>query len=186
MTPCPCSTSPGWPSTWTSTTSPTTRRWRPRWTTTITTFSAASYLVHIFSHVLICNHFLYRNRKHSLPSLGHVSFLQRSKKGTEFFKIDEEMAEKNEAEDGSSISLKSPCHMKWYRQQNIPYFTCFLMSQKCKFCFLLYLKEIYAQFVETNVLVKHNIYHELKLTIMYLDLQITWKHPVLYLRYISW
>jgi hypothetical protein len=38
--------------------------------------------------------------------------------------------------------------------------------------------EIYAQFVETNVLVKHNIYHELKLTIMDLDLQITWKHPV--------
>ena len=90
------------------------------------------------------------------------------------------MAEKNEAEDGSSISLKSPCHMKWDRQQNIPYFTCFLMSQKCKFCFLLYLKEIYAQFVETNVLVKHNIYHELKLTIMDLDLQITWKHPVCY------
>ena len=94
------------------------------------------------------------------------------------------MAEKNEAEDGSSISLKSPCHMKWDRQQNIPYFTCFLMSQKCKFCFLLYLKEIYAQFVETNVLVKHNIYHELKLTIMDLDLQITWKHPVFTL--ITW
>ena len=53
------------------------------------------------------------------------------------------------------------------------------MSQKCKFCFLLYIKEIYAQFVETNVLVKHNIYHELKLTIMDLDWQITWKHPVL-------
>ena len=52
------------------------------------------------------------------------------------------------------------------------------MSQKCKFCFHLYLKEIYAQFVETNVLVKHNIYHELKLTIMDLDLKITWKHPV--------
>ena len=52
------------------------------------------------------------------------------------------------------------------------------MSQKCKFCFLLYVKEIYAQFVETNVLVKHNIYHELKLTIIDLDLQITWKHPV--------
>ena len=89
--------------------------------------------------------------------------------GTEFFKIDEEMAEKNEAEDGSSISLKSPCHMKWDRQQNIPYFTCFLMSQKCKFCFLLYLKEIYAQFVETNVLVKHNIYQKLKPTITDLD-----------------
>ena len=40
-----------------------------------------------------------------------------SKIGTEFFKIDEEMAEKNEAEDGSSISLKSPCHMKWGKHQ---------------------------------------------------------------------
>ena len=55
--------------------------------------------------------------------------------------------------------------MKWDRQQSL--------------CFLLYLKEIYAQFVETNVLVKHNIYHELKLIIMDFDLQITWKHPVL-------
>ena len=35
-----------------------------------------------------------------------------SKIGTEFFKIDEEMTEKNEAEDGNSISLKSPWHMK--------------------------------------------------------------------------
>ena len=52
------------------------------------------------------------------------------------------------------------------------------MSQKCKFCFLLYLKEIYAQFVETNVPVKHKIYHELRQTIMDLDLQITRKHPV--------
>ena len=101
-----------------------------------------------------------------------------SKIGTEIFKIDEEMTEKNEAEDGNSISLKSPWHMKWDRQQFLPFFTCCLMSQKCKLCFLLYLKEIYAQFVETNVLVKHNIYHELKLTIMDLDLQITRKHPV--------
>ena len=31
---------------------------------------------------------------------------------TEFFKIDEEMTEKNGAEDGNSISLKSPWHMK--------------------------------------------------------------------------
>ena len=59
-----------------------------------------------------------------------------------------------------------------------PIFACFLMSQKCKFCFLLYLTEIYAQFVEKNVLVKHNIYHELKLTIMDLDMQFTRKHPV--------
>ena len=45
---------------------------------------------------------------------------------------------------------------------------------------------MYAQFVERNVLVKHNIYHELKLTIMDLDLQITWKHPVsLNLKYLK-
>ena len=29
----------------------------------------------------------------------------------------------------------------------------------------LYIKEIYAQFVETNVLVKHNIYHEPRSTL---------------------
>ena len=52
------------------------------------------------------------------------------------------------------------------------------MSKKCKFSFLLYLKEIYAQFIETNGLVKHNIYQELKQTIIDLDLQITRKHPV--------
>ena len=49
---------------------------------------------------------------------------------------------------------------------------------KMQFCFLLYLKEIYAQFVETNVHVKHNIDNELKQTFMDLDLQITRKHPV--------
>ena len=38
-----------------------------------------------------------------------------NKIGTEIFKIDEEMTEKNEAEDGNSISLKSPWHMKWDR-----------------------------------------------------------------------
>ena len=59
------------------------------------------------------------------------------------------------------------------------------MSQKCKLCFLLYLKEIYAQFVETNGLVKHHIYHELKLNIMDLDWQITWKHPVVTSQLIS-
>ena len=32
--------------------------------------------------------------------------------------------------------------------------------------------------VETNGLVTHHIYHELKLNIMDLDWQITWKHPV--------
>ena len=38
-----------------------------------------------------------------------------NKLGTEFYKINEEMTEKNEAEDGNSISLKSPWHMKWDR-----------------------------------------------------------------------
>ena len=32
--------------------------------------------------------------------------------GTEFLKIDEKMTEKNAAEDGNFISLKSPWHMK--------------------------------------------------------------------------
>ena len=45
-----------------------------------------------------------------------------SKIGTEIFKIDEEMTEKNETEDGNSISLKSPWHMKWDRQQFLPFF----------------------------------------------------------------
>ena len=35
-----------------------------------------------------------------------------SKIGTEIFKMDEEMTEKNEAEDGNLISSKSPQHMK--------------------------------------------------------------------------
>ena len=59
-----------------------------------------------------------------------------------------------------------------------PIFYMFSDEPKMQILFLLYLKEIYAQFVETNVLVKHNIHHELKLTIMDLDWQITWKHPV--------
>ena len=103
--------------------------------------------------------------------MGEVWKIQKilNKIGTEFFKIDEEMTEKSEAEDGNSISLKTPWHMKWDREQFLPFFTCCLMSQKWKFCFLLYLKEIYAQFIETNVLVKHSIYHELKQTIMDLD-----------------
>ena len=87
-------------------------------------------------------------------------------RGTEFFKIVEEMVGTNEAGDGNSI-------------------LCYLMSQKGKFCFLLYQKEIYAQFVETYRLVKHNIYQELKQTITDLDLRITWKHPVYYYYYIT-
>ena len=51
-----------------------------------------------------------------------------NKIGTEIFEIDEEMTEKYEAEDGNSISLKSLLHMKWDRQQFLPFFTCCLMS----------------------------------------------------------
>ena len=58
--------------------------------------------------------------KHDLLySTGHKSFKNGSKSnkilskiGTEFFKFDDEITEKNEAEDGNSISLKSPWHMK--------------------------------------------------------------------------
>ena len=62
--------------------------------------------------------------------MGELKKIQEilSKIGTEFFKIDEEMTEKNEAEDGNSISLKSPWHMKWDRQQSLPFFICCLMS----------------------------------------------------------
>ena len=59
-------------------------------------------------------------------------------RGTEFFKIVEEMVGTIEAGDGNSI-------------------LCYLMSQKGKFCFLLYQKKIYAQFVETYRLVKHTV-----------------------------
>ena len=45
-----------------------------------------------------------------------------SKIGTEFFKIDEEMTEKNEAEDVNSISLKKTWLIKWNRQQFLPFF----------------------------------------------------------------
>ena len=56
--------------------------------------------------------------------MGELKKIQKilSKIGTEFFKIDEEMTEKNEADDGNSISLKSPWHMKWDRQQRLPFF----------------------------------------------------------------
>ena len=52
-----------------------------------------------------------------IKQVGEFKQIQKilSKIGTEFFKIDEEMTEKNESEDGNSISLKSPWHMKWDR-----------------------------------------------------------------------
>ena len=55
--------------------------------------------------------------------------------------------------------------MKWDRQQSLPFF--YMLPDEPKL--QLYLKEIYAQFVETNVLVKHNIYQKSKPTIMDLD-----------------
>ena len=51
-----------------------------------------------------------------------------NKLGTEFYKIDEEMTEKNEAEDDNSISLKSSWHMKWDRQQILLFLTSCLMG----------------------------------------------------------
>ena len=49
-----------------------------------------------------------------IKQIGEFNKIQKilSNRGTEFFKIDEDMTEKNEAEDGNSISLKSPWHMK--------------------------------------------------------------------------
>ena len=88
------------------------------------------------------------------------------------------MTEKNEAEDGNSISLKSPWHMKWDRQQFLPFFTCCLMSQKCKLCFLLYLKEIYAQFVEWGKKVLSPYTPQWSVYFSFSLLQIASKHPV--------
>ena len=61
-----------------------------------------------------------------------------------------------------------------------PIFYMFSDEPKMQILFSSVPKGNYAQFVETNVLVKHNIYHELKLTTMDLDLQITWKHTIEY------
>ena len=45
-----------------------------------------------------------------------------------WFKIAQEMTEKNEDEDGNSISLKSSWHMKWDRQQILLFLTSCLMG----------------------------------------------------------
>ena len=71
-----------------------------------------------------------------------------SKIGTEIFKIDEEMTEKNEAEDGNSISLKSPWHMKWDRQQFLPFFPVAEIGSIMHLLYFSYPQEIWAQFVE--------------------------------------
>ena len=54
------------------------------------------------------------SKHHLLHSTGHKSLKigSKSNKWGKFFKIDDEMTEKNESEDGNSISLKSPWHMK--------------------------------------------------------------------------
>ena len=71
-----------------------------------------------------------------------------SKIGTEIFKIDEEMTEKNETEDGNSISLKSPWHMKWDRQQFLPFFPVAEIGSIMHLLYFSYPQEIWAQFVE--------------------------------------
>ena len=71
-----------------------------------------------------------------------------SKIGTEIFKIDEEMTEKNETEDGNSISLKSPWHMKWDRQQFLPFFPVAEIGSIMHLLYFSYPQEILAQFVE--------------------------------------
>ena len=58
-----------------------------------------------------------------------------SKIGTEIFKIDKEMTEKNEAEDGNSISLKSSWHMKWDRQQFLPFLQVAWWAKNANFVF---------------------------------------------------
>ena len=102
-----------------------------------------------------------------------------SKIGTEFFKIDEEMTEKNEAEDGNSISLKSPWHMKWDRQQFLPFFPVAEIGSIMHLLYFSYPQEIWAQFVEWGKKVlspyspQWSVYFSVSL------LQKPRKHPVL-------
>ena len=101
-----------------------------------------------------------------------------SKIGTEIFKIDEEMTEKNEAEDGNSISLKSPWHMKWDRQQFLPFFPVAEIGSIMHLLYFSYPQEIWAQFVEWGKKVlspyrpQWSVYFSISL------LQIAGKHPV--------
>ena len=102
-----------------------------------------------------------------------------SKIGTEIFKIDEEMIEKNEGEDGNSISLKSPWHMKWDRQQFLPFFPVAEIGSIMHLLYFSYPQEILAQFVEWGKKVwspyspQWSVYFSISL------LQIAGKHPVL-------
>ena len=101
-----------------------------------------------------------------------------SKIGTEIFKIDEEMTEKNETEDGNSISLKSPWHMKWDRQQFLPFFPVAEIGSIMHLLYFSYPQEILAQFVEWGKKVlspyspQWSVYFSISL------LQIAGKHPV--------
>ena len=108
-----------------------------------------------------------------------------SKIGTEIFKIDEEMTEKNETEDGNSISLKSPWHMKWDRQQFLPFFPVAEIGSIMHLLYFSYPQEIWAQFVEWGKKVlspyspQWSVYFSISL------LQIAGKHPV-YLMIFLW
>ena len=101
-----------------------------------------------------------------------------NKLGTEFYKLDEEMTEKNEAEDGNSISLKSPWHMKWDRQQFLPFFPVAEIGSIMHLLYFSYPQEIWAQFVEWGKKVlspyspQWSVYFSVSL------LQIAGKHPV--------
>ena len=101
-----------------------------------------------------------------------------SKIGTEIFKIDEEMTEKNETEDGNSISLKSPWHMKWDRQQFLPFFPVAEIGSIMHLLYFSYPQEILAQFVEWGKKVlspyspQWSVYFSISL------LPIAGKHPV--------
>ena len=104
-----------------------------------------------------------------------------SKIGTEIFKIDEEMTEKNEAEDGNSISLKSPWHMKWDRQQFLPFFPVAEIGSIMHLLYFSYPQEILAQFVEwgKKVLSPYRPHWSVYFSISLL--QIAGKHPVVQL-----
>ena len=108
-----------------------------------------------------------------------------SKIGTEIFKIDEEMTEKNETEDGNSISLKSPWHMKWDRQQFLPFFPVAEIGSIMHLLYFSYPQEILAQFVEWGKKVlspyspQWSVYFSISL------LQIAGKHPVFIICYCS-
>ena len=112
--------------------------------------------------------------------LGEFKQIQEilSKIGTEIFKIDEEMTEKNEAEDGNSISLKGPWHMKWDRQQFLPFFPVAEIGSIMHLLYFSYPQEIWAQFVEWGKKVlspyspQWSVYFSISL------LQIAGKHPV--------